>query len=91
MTTDTAARQPKGIPVGGQFAATAHAEPTVGLTDQGVTSPKTIADRYLERDAVQNRRRRLHEYWPSGGPEVVRVSAVVGIPIGVGERQRRCG
>ncbi len=31
------------------------------------------------------------EYWPSGGPEVVRVSAVVGIPIGVGERQCRCG
>ena len=33
----------------------------------------------------------FYEYWPSGGPEVVRVSAVVGIPIGVGERQCRCG
>lgn len=31
------------------------------------------------------------EYWPSGGSEVVRVSAVVGIPIGVDERQCRCG
>lgn len=30
--TDNAARQPKGIPVGGQFAATAHAEPALNLT-----------------------------------------------------------
>jgi len=30
MTTSTA-RQPKGVPVGGQFAATAHAEPTLSL------------------------------------------------------------
>jgi hypothetical protein len=30
MTTITA-RQPKGIPVGGQFAATAHAEPAASL------------------------------------------------------------
>lgn len=30
MTTITA-RQPKGIPVGGQFAATAHAEPSAAL------------------------------------------------------------
>ncbi|MFB9713900.1 hypothetical protein [Arthrobacter methylotrophus] len=33
MTTITA-RQPKGIPVGGQFAATAHAEPAAVLTTQ---------------------------------------------------------
>jgi hypothetical protein len=31
MTTDTTARQPKGIPVGGQFAATTHTEPDVAL------------------------------------------------------------
>lgn len=31
------------------------------------------------------------EYWPSGGPEVVRVSVVAGIPIGVGGRRCRCG
>lgn len=31
MTTDITARQPKGIPTGGQFAATAHAEPDVSL------------------------------------------------------------
>ncbi|ACL41951.1 hypothetical protein Achl_4000 (plasmid) [Pseudarthrobacter chlorophenolicus A6] len=30
--TDNTARQPKGIPVGGQFAATAHAEPALNLT-----------------------------------------------------------
>lgn len=30
--TDNSARQPKGIPVGGQFAATAHAEPALNLT-----------------------------------------------------------
>lgn len=29
--TDSASRQPKGIPVGGQFAATSHAEPELGL------------------------------------------------------------
>lgn len=36
--TDNAARQPKGIPVGGQFAATAHAEPdlVLGLPEQEV-------------------------------------------------------
>lgn len=31
MTTDNTTRQPKGIPVGGQFAATAHAEPELSL------------------------------------------------------------
>lgn len=30
--TDNTARQPKGVPVGGQFAATAHAEPSLNLT-----------------------------------------------------------
>lgn len=30
--TDNSARQPKGVPVGGQFAATTHAEPAMNLT-----------------------------------------------------------
>jgi hypothetical protein len=38
MTTDHAARQPKGIPAGGQFAATAHAEPELSLTAPKVAS-----------------------------------------------------
>lgn len=32
MTSSTISRQPKGIPVGGQFAATAHGEATVSLS-----------------------------------------------------------
>lgn len=32
MSTDTATRHPKGIPAGGQFAATAHPEAPVALT-----------------------------------------------------------
>jgi hypothetical protein len=32
MSTDTTARQPKGIPVGGQFAATTHSDPDVALS-----------------------------------------------------------
>jgi len=41
MSTPTA-RQPKGVPVGGQFAATAHAEPSLSLTapDPEVTPAK---------------------------------------------------
>lgn len=31
MTTEKTARQPKGVPVGGQFAATTHAEPELSL------------------------------------------------------------
>jgi len=58
MTENISARQPKGIPVGGQFAATTHAEPTVGLhPDQ----PKTVTDFFLERDEVRARRERLQE------------------------------
>jgi hypothetical protein len=38
MTTNTA-RQPKGVPVGGQFAATAHAEPSLSLTPDPEVSP----------------------------------------------------
>jgi hypothetical protein len=59
MTIDTA-RQPKGIPSGGQFAATAHAEPDVALAGRP-EKPKTVMDRYLDREAVQNRRWRLQQ------------------------------
>lgn len=31
MSTDTSVRQPKGIPAGGQFAPTSHAEPSLAL------------------------------------------------------------
>lgn len=46
MTTDTAARQPKGIPAGGQFAATSHAEPDVALAAPPTSAAelKLIAD-----------------------------------------------
>lgn len=57
MTT-TPNRQPQGIPVGGQFAATAHAEPSVDLAGQG---PKTVTDYFLERDEIRARRDRLHD------------------------------
>jgi hypothetical protein len=60
MTTDTTARQPKGIPAGGQFAATAHAEPAVALTGRP-DRPKSVMDHYLDRESVQNRRWRLQQ------------------------------
>lgn len=59
MTTDIA-RQPKGIPSGGQFAANTHAEPDVALAARP-EKPKTVMDRYLDREAVQNRRWRLQQ------------------------------
>jgi hypothetical protein len=59
MTTDIT-RQPKGIPTGGQFAATAHSEPTVALGAQD-TAPKTVTDHFLERETVKNKQRRLYE------------------------------
>ncbi|GAA4034610.1 hypothetical protein GCM10023063_18440 [Arthrobacter methylotrophus] len=40
----TSARQPKGVPVGGQFAATAHAEPSVALRAPAVQS-EFVTDR----------------------------------------------
>lgn len=39
MSTETINRQPAGVPAGGQFAATAHAEPAVSLD----SSPKWAA------------------------------------------------
>ncbi|WP_427019396.1 hypothetical protein ACQCSX_22145 (plasmid) [Pseudarthrobacter sp. P1] len=59
MTT-TPARQPQGIPVGGQFAATSHAEPEVQL--QAVPQlPFKMTDAVLDRDEVRERRERLQE------------------------------
>lgn len=60
MTTDTADRQPKGIPVGGQFAATTHAEPAVDLAAPA-GSPKTVTEHFMDRDAIANKRQRLYE------------------------------
>lgn len=49
--SDTTARQPKGVPVGGQFAATSHAEPELTLkpaprkvTSKGVQTTVTLPD-----------------------------------------------
>ncbi|GAB3283598.1 hypothetical protein GCM10027449_26780 [Sinomonas notoginsengisoli] len=39
MSNDTIARQPKGIPIGGQFAATAHAEPGITLAAPAGQTP----------------------------------------------------
>jgi hypothetical protein len=60
MTTDTAARQPKGIPVGGQFAATTHAEPAVDLSAPA-GSPKTVTEHFMDRDSIANQSQRLYE------------------------------
>ncbi|WP_422758959.1 hypothetical protein [Paenarthrobacter sp. C1] len=38
MTEDFPARQPKGVPTGGQFAATAHGEPGIALNNP-ITDP----------------------------------------------------
>lgn len=58
MTSETTARQPKGIPVGGQFAANTHAEPDMTLSQP---ERKTVSDHYLERESIQTRRQRLNE------------------------------
>lgn len=60
MTTDTAARQPKGVPVGGQFAATTHAEPSVDLTGPD-DKAKTVTEHFMDRDAVAKQSQRLYE------------------------------
>jgi hypothetical protein len=58
-------RQPKGIPVGGQFAATAHAEPTLtlsaGTPDLGTRDAGDMfsAAKNMLRNAVQSHRDRI--------------------------------
>lgn len=40
-------RQPKGVPVGGQFAATAHAEPSLSLASTGRRSAPASSNRHV--------------------------------------------
>ena len=56
MSTSTA-RQPKGVPVGGQFAATTHAEPQITLP----AGSSSVEDFVARRDAVRERRDEAHE------------------------------
>lgn len=62
MTTDTSARQPKGIPAGGQFAATAHAEPELSLTAPKVTSRGRTTNVTLPDGTVATRTSKSREY-----------------------------
>lgn len=60
MTTNSA-RQPKGIPVGGQFAATAHSEAEVSLSAPETKKPKrrvttvTFPDGTVDKRTSENR------------------------------------
>ena len=71
MTTDTK-RQPKGIPVGGQFAATAHSEPNLTLSPDADDAPEfPIGTQVTWAD-------------PDGGPQQAgRVTAVFGEVVAV--------
>lgn len=51
-------RQPQGIPVGGQFAATAHAEPQITLPAGSSSAEEFVR----ERDALRERRDAAKEY-----------------------------
>lgn len=48
MSTDTSVRQPKGIPAGGQFAATSHGEPSVALPVQEPVTREQFASLMTE-------------------------------------------
>jgi hypothetical protein len=54
----TIARQPQGIPAGGQFAATAHAEPQITLPPGSASAEDFVR----ERDALRERRDQAKEY-----------------------------
>lgn len=58
--TENTARQPKGIPVGGQFAATAHSEADLSLSPHP-TGPATLAELIAQRDLSRERFERLDE------------------------------
>lgn len=59
MTTTTASRQPKGIPVGGQFVATAHAEPDTVLGPAAISVPSDPSlYRLVYEDRPSNAERR---------------------------------
>ncbi|WP_026551371.1 hypothetical protein [Arthrobacter sp. H20] len=64
--TENPARQPKGIPVGGQFSATSHGEPDLQLEAPAIDySPlEPAADAPLPRPAKTQRRRRGHNSYP---------------------------
>lgn len=58
--TENTARQPKGIPVGGQFAATAHSEADLSLSPTPAGAP-TLAALIVQRDLSRERFERLDE------------------------------
>jgi len=62
MTTENASRQPKGVPVGGQFAATTHAEPDLSLTAPKVTSRGRTTSVTLPDGTVATRTSKSKEY-----------------------------
>ncbi|GAA4032621.1 hypothetical protein GCM10023063_14890 [Arthrobacter methylotrophus] len=67
--TDTIARQPQGIPAGGQFAPTFHSEPAIGLP--GNTSPAVPVEFKGSIDLKESEFGRLPELPASvGTPEV---------------------
>lgn len=61
MTT-SAARQPKGVPVGGQFAATSHSEPELSLTSPKITSRGRTTNVTLPDGSVATRTSKSREY-----------------------------
>jgi hypothetical protein len=69
MTTITA-RQPKGIPVGGQFAATTHAEPAaelhVPLTVHERTHVGLVGDQLNSTEEAQAARDAIYESMTAG-------------------------
>jgi hypothetical protein len=79
MTTITAARQPKGIPVGGQFAPTTHAEPgTLLTTPLGVheqTHTDLFGDQLNSQDEAAAARAAIYDAMTAGdfGGDAIRV------------------
>lgn len=57
--TNVPTRQPQGIPVGGQFAATTHAEPQISLP----VGSSSAEDFVARRDAIRERRDEAHEQY----------------------------
>lgn len=56
--TATPARQPQGIPVGGQFAPTSHAEPQITLPAGAASAEEFVS----QRDAIRERRDQAQEH-----------------------------
>lgn len=71
MSTSTA-RQPKGVPVGGQFAATAHQEASVALTPP--SGPVGSPEQWLAKGGLHTTLRKTargHSYISPGGRRVL--------------------